>query len=651
MIIERISVSLPFLRYIACRGRRSSSLVAIVAATAIAALYLLPGIFGHGPWKQDETYTFGIIDHFIKSGDWLIPTNAGQAFMEKPPLYMWVAAALARLFAPLLPLHDGARLASVLFGGAALWCAMLAARSAYTAPSWRDRRVIGVVALMAATLVVIKHVHDMFSDVALLAGTCLGLASLIHIVAKLSFPDTAATSASATKPEPEPIDSAAGLALRWYRWSALQRGIASLRIAPNTGPSIGLSASLGVGVGIAFLSKGVFVPAVFAVTTMVLPLVLRTCRSRAYVKAIGVALLISLPFLSIWPMLLYRASPTLFMTWFWDNNIGRFIGFSVAELGSDNEPWFMLKAVLTSGFPVGPLAIIGLIFGGWRRLREPHMAVSLLFCGFGIGVLSLSATARQLYLLPFALPGALLAADVIPRLPQVLSTIWDGLNRLLFTLLAITVWIGWWIMRQPVEQHDWLNFVSPWLPLDYQLPLQPIALAVALMLTSAWLIALPKISSQQRWRGPLSWAAGLSLIWGLAFTLLLPWIDRAKSYETVFLSLHRQLQMDQGTNGPANKQMDGQTEECMSSLALGESEAPMLYYYAGILHRPIAAKSGDASTSCRWLIVQGKENRLPMEHYQWLPYWEGARQGDLNELLTVYRRQDRWTELPPPKQP
>lgn len=47
-------------------------------------IYLLPGIFGHNPWKQDENYSFGIIQTMYETDNWLIPTNAGQPFMEKP---------------------------------------------------------------------------------------------------------------------------------------------------------------------------------------------------------------------------------------------------------------------------------------------------------------------------------------------------------------------------------------------------------------------------------------------------------------------------------------------------------------------------------------------------------------------------------------
>ena len=87
-----------------------------IFAVLIACAYLL---LGHDPWKQDETYTFGIIQHMLETGDLIVPTSAGQPFVEKPPLYAWVASGLAWLLWDELPAHDAARLASALFAGLA----------------------------------------------------------------------------------------------------------------------------------------------------------------------------------------------------------------------------------------------------------------------------------------------------------------------------------------------------------------------------------------------------------------------------------------------------------------------------------------------------------------------------------------------------
>lgn len=107
-------------------------------AAIVFCAYALPGVLGHDPWKQDETYTFGIIQHMLETGDLVVPTNAGQPFMEKPPLYAWVATSLAWLLQRVMPLHDAARLASALFVALAFAFVARAARVAHRADSVFD---------------------------------------------------------------------------------------------------------------------------------------------------------------------------------------------------------------------------------------------------------------------------------------------------------------------------------------------------------------------------------------------------------------------------------------------------------------------------------------------------------------------------------
>ena len=80
----------------------------------ICAAWMLPGLIGHDPWKTEAT-TFGVIYSMLQDGNWLVPTVAGLPNHDYPPLYYWIAATTAKIFSPLLPLHDGARLATGLF--------------------------------------------------------------------------------------------------------------------------------------------------------------------------------------------------------------------------------------------------------------------------------------------------------------------------------------------------------------------------------------------------------------------------------------------------------------------------------------------------------------------------------------------------------
>ena len=554
---------------------------------ALVCAYTLPGVLGHDPWKQDETYTFGIIQHMLETGDFVVPTNAGLPFMEKPPLYAWVATSLAWLLQRVMPLHDAARLASALFAALAFGFIARAARVASRSDTWFDLRVLGPVVLSASTLVVIKHVHDMMTDVALFAGTAMGFCGLLELM--MQHVARAQQMRHGLPPHP------AG------RWAA---------------------PLFGAGVGIALMAKGLFVPLVFAATLVCTLALYPACRTRAFARALGVAALVFAPFALIWPTALFLRSETLFMTWFWDNNVGRFFGFSVPELGAENDkPFFILRAFLLVGFPVAPLAIVALARGAWR---EPRIALPALFAGIGLVVLQVSATSRQLYILPFFAPLALVAAQAIDRLPRRVHLAWDYLSRILFGTVVALAWAIWAVMADPAASRADLALLGRWLPLDWTMPIQPALVTGALALTVGWLTLLPKLRTTGLWRGALSWGAGALVAWGLIYTLLLPWLDVAKSYRSVFDDLNAHLALEWN---------DG---DCMASLhGLGESEAPMLYYFSGIQHTPI----DDAKTTrCTWMIVQGVRAVDPAPGNEWKLFWAGARPGDNEELLRVYVR-------------
>ncbi|MFA8394730.1 ArnT family glycosyltransferase [Burkholderia ubonensis] len=557
---------------------------------AVFCAYMLPGVLGHDPWKQDETYTFGIIQHMLETGDLVVPTNAGAPFMEKPPLYAWVATSLAWLLQRVLPLHDAARLASALFAALAFGFTARAARVASGTASWFDLKVIGPVALCASSLVVVKHVHDMMTDVALFAGTAIAFCGLLELVMQ-----------HLARARHAALGLPAGPGNRWA--------------APM----------FGAGVGVALMAKGLFVPLVFGATLTAVLALYPECRTRAFARALGIAALVFAPFASIWPTALFLRSETLFLTWFWDNNVGRFFGFSVPQLGAENDkPLFVLRAFLTVGIPVTPLAIVALARGAWRDWRAPRIALPVVFAGVGLTVLVVSATSRQLYILPFFAPLALVAAQAIDRLPQKLHVAWDYLSRALFGGIAVLAWTIWSVMADPAASRERLAPLGRWLPLDWTMPIEPGLVLGALALTVGWLWLLPTLRTMGRWRGALSWASGAIVAWGLVYTLLLPWLDVAKSYRSVYedLNVHLALEWNDG--------------DCMASLnGLGESEAPMLYYFSGILHRPV---SDPAATRCTWMIVQGVRAVDPSPGSEWKLFWTGARPGDDNEMLRVYVR-------------
>ncbi|HOX37008.1 MAG TPA: glycosyltransferase family 39 protein [Candidatus Brocadiia bacterium] len=88
------------------------------AAALLASLFIsLFGVFDHSLWTPDEPRDAEVGRWMLASGDYLVPTVAGDPFVEKPPLYWWAMTVLYRMFG----VSDGvARLTSAVAGIASL---------------------------------------------------------------------------------------------------------------------------------------------------------------------------------------------------------------------------------------------------------------------------------------------------------------------------------------------------------------------------------------------------------------------------------------------------------------------------------------------------------------------------------------------------
>lgn len=148
----------------------------LAAVLLACAAYLLTGILGHDPWKTDDAVHLGVAYGFFSGDGWLVPRIAGEAWPAVAPLYHWVAAISAWLAQWVLPFHDGARLASVMFGAALLYFLARAAAALH------DREAALVVPLLAiGTIGLLVPIHDAQPAIAVLAAGALaylGLATL-----------------------------------------------------------------------------------------------------------------------------------------------------------------------------------------------------------------------------------------------------------------------------------------------------------------------------------------------------------------------------------------------------------------------------------------------------------------------------------------
>lgn len=133
---------------------------------ALCAAYLVAGTTGHDPWKSEDAVGLAITHGFFSGNGWLVPGIAGEFWPDAEPLYHWLAAGTAALTQGFLPFHDGARLASALFGGLFLFLLAGTARSLYGPDASRGAPLLAI-----GTLGLLVPLHEAQPAAAVLAAT------------------------------------------------------------------------------------------------------------------------------------------------------------------------------------------------------------------------------------------------------------------------------------------------------------------------------------------------------------------------------------------------------------------------------------------------------------------------------------------------
>ena len=459
--------------------RTSGGMGKMLLLVLICVAWIMPGLVGHEPWKPDEAYSFGLVNHIIKTGDWVVPTLAGEPFMEKPPLFYMTAAVFARLFSAWLPAHDAARLASGFYMALTLLFAGLAGRELYG----KGKGIHTALALIGR-LGLLLRAHELITDLSLLSGIAIALY---------------------------------GLAL------SLRRHILG-------------GVLLGTGVGIGFMSKGLIGPGMIGIIAVVLPALFKPWRNLKYLATLATAFLAVLPWITIWPYALYQHSPKLFMDWFWVNNLGRFFGFT--DLGPDSETATYLRILPWFAWPALPLAIWTLWSGRKGLFTRPEIHFPLTVFVVMFAVLSSASDAREVYALPMLLPLAYLAAASVDTLRRGASNAlyWFGVMGFIF--FAGIIWFYWIAMTlgMPAELSAHIRHLHP----DYSAVFNRTAFVLALLYTAGWAVLVFSLK-RSKGRPIIVWALGMTMVWGLLMTLFIGLFDSAASYRSTMMSLSRAI--------------------------------------------------------------------------------------------------------------
>ena len=469
-------------------GSRIALPLARMPLLILVAIWLLPGLIGHDPWKNDDAIGIGIAHQFASHGDWLLPRLAGEHYADDGPLFYWIAAVFAKLLGWLVAQHDAVRLAGGACIGLTLVFLRLAGRAFHVEAgndndSRRDntyRRGDAVMLLFMGCTGLLVHAHEAISDTALLAGLACAYYGAA-LVGKRPY--------------------AAGIAL-------------------------------GCGLGAAFLATGFIHILPFVAALLVTPLLVPDWRRRNAGLALVCALAVLLPWLVTWPALLYARSPELFAAWLHKSGLA-----ALAHVPSLDAAAQALRTLAWFAWPAWPIALWTL----WLHRRKPSSAavvLPLVALVAGLGLALLTRAPGELPLLPLLLPLALLGAQVLSDLRRGAANALAWFGAMTFSLLGGVIWLGYLALQTGFPPRIAANaariepgFVShfAWLPL-----------IAAAAITLAWM-ALILRSENASQRCVSFWAAGVALFWSLAMLLWLPWIDHGKSYRPVARSLQASL--------------------------------------------------------------------------------------------------------------
>jgi 4-amino-4-deoxy-L-arabinose transferase-like glycosyltransferase len=459
----------------------SPTLSARLALYGLIGAWLLFGLFGRDPWKPDEAYTFGVVNHIVQTGEWIAPQLAGEPFMEKPPLFFVTSAIFVQLAGSWLSPHDAARLATAFYVGLTLLFSGLAAGTLYGRP-----RALPCAIILIGCIGYLHPAHLLFTDHAMLAGIALAL-----------------------------------------------YGFANILERPGRG-----AVALGTGAGIAFMSKGLLGPGMLGLTALLLAL-LPAWRTRRYGAALLAAVLVFAPWALLWPWLLYRESPALFHDWLFVNNLGRFAGS--VRIGPAKDHMMYLKILPWFALPALPLAAWHAWTAyktGQRPWSRPEIQLPLMAACVMVGVLSAAGTARHVYALPILIPLALLGSARPAAFPQWLASSLRRLAVATGAILALSLWAGWLALLAgwPAGFVEYIAILAP----GFVPRLEPGVTLLALGATAGWLWLL-RSSRQSPDALPASWAASLTLSWVLTMTLWLTYLDFGNSYRTMIEEMKRSL--------------------------------------------------------------------------------------------------------------
>ena len=554
------------------------------AIFALCLLYILPGLLGRDPWKNDDAASFGIMwtmAHDTLSG-WLTPNIVGLPTPEEGPLAFWLGALAIKCFGGLLGDVMAARIASIcafLLGATSIW---------YSAYLLGRRTEAQPLKLAFGGQPNARDYGRTLADAALLIYLgCWGLLINSH-----------QTSAESLQ--------VALLAFSLYR-------ILRYLEKPHWVRAITLGATLTA----LTLTRGLWPALVLWLMTLPCLWLPGMQRLRGLLHLL-LALTTTLALLLGWRAI--GDAGSIIGWWAWNGD--------QLALPNGESAKFLLRYGIWFFWPAWPFAAWAVY--AWRRQRYALHIAFPLTCFVGLlGLNLVSAHPAESVLLPMLPPLVILAAFGLPTMKRSAINAVDWFAVMAVTAGAALIWLAWiaHLTGWPAQlAKNTLKLVPGFKP-EFHL----FAFLMAACASIGWIALIYwRISRQPSvlWRAVVLSSGGLVLCWLLLMTLFLPWADYRLSYAPVARQIAARL--------PKNT-------DCIVTNVSPAQRASFAYF--GNL--PFAPVPADKLPHCQILLLQDHvkmrdETEIAKEfrskHWQLL--WEGRRAADRDERFRLYRRSD-----------
>ena len=550
----------------------------------LGLLYILPGLIGRDPWKDDAA-SFGIMWTMAHGdlSDWLLPNIAGLPALDEGPLAFWLGALCIKLLGAVLGDVMAARVSTIgifVIGALSVW---------YTAFHLGRRADAQPLRLAFGGQPEPDDYGRTLADTALLIYLgCLGL--LLHSHETLAV-------------------TLQGALLAYFLYRAVRYVEA---------PNLRNAGLIGIALGALTLTRGWLAPCTLTLTLLLCSRFL-AMPTRRTVRDLAIAVLVALLITLTWIL------PALARHPYQTSPLDAWMAWNLNQIGAPS--WHSVKAFFRVGiwffWPAWPFA--GWAIYAWRRQsRLLHIVLPLSFVGALTLLILCDPVPESGDLLKLLAPLAIMAAFGLPAMKRGTINAIDWFSVMVLTMIAGMVWL-WWIATLTGWPVQLAKNAARLLP-GFQPAFGLLAFLVAALATTGWFaLVYWRISRQPAvlWRAVVLSSGGLILFWVLLMTLLLPQLNYSKSYRSVAQQIAANVAPGGG---------------CIATNVAPAQRASFAYFGA-------LEFAGVATARCDLLLLQDSvslkdelEIARAFRGRQWTLAWEGRRPSDRDERFRLYRR-------------